>query len=89
MDFQHKLQDQSRSMFGAGDNQQVQNELWAQFLNFQGPAMQNMMGTYVEQSQKMFQQMQDKMQEQTRMMFPGLYPGHEGAEKGPDKGDKK
>jgi polyhydroxyalkanoate synthesis regulator protein len=35
--------------------------------------MQHMMGTYVEQSQKMFQQMQDTMQEQTRKIFPGIY----------------
>ncbi|MEI8162108.1 MAG: polyhydroxyalkanoate synthesis repressor PhaR [Betaproteobacteria bacterium] len=68
---QAKLKDQAKSMYGEhpGDSQ----DLWAQFLKFQGPAMQHMMGTYVEQSQKMFQQMQDTMQEQTRKIFPGIY----------------
>jgi polyhydroxyalkanoate synthesis repressor PhaR len=68
---QTKLKEQAASMYGenAGDSQ----DLWAQFLKFQGPAMQHMMGTYVEQSQKMFQQMQDTMQEQTRKIFPGIY----------------
>ncbi|HQN46306.1 MAG TPA: polyhydroxyalkanoate synthesis repressor PhaR [Rugosibacter sp.] len=45
-------------------------EMWNQFLNFQGPAMQNMMNTYVEQSQQLFQQMQDQVKEQTRKIFP-------------------
>ena len=44
-----------------------------QFLKFQVPAMQHMMGTYVEQSQRMFQQMQDTMQEQTRQILSGGY----------------
>ena len=68
---QTKLKEQAKSLYGdtGGDSQ----DLWAQFLKFQGPAMQHMMGTYVEQSQKMFQQMQDTMQEQTRKIFPGIY----------------
>lgn len=45
-------------------------EMWNQFLNFQGPAMQNMMSTYVEQSQQLFQQMQERVKEQTRKIFP-------------------
>jgi polyhydroxyalkanoate synthesis repressor PhaR len=47
-------------------------EMWNQFLNFQGPAMQNMMNTYVEQSQQLFQQMQDQVKEQTRKIFPDV-----------------
>ena len=77
---QAKLKEQAKALYGesAGDA----NDLWAQFLKFQGPAMQNMMGAYVEQSQKMFQQMQDTMQDQTRKMFPGMYPmAEEKAEK--------
>ena len=68
---QAKLKEQAKVLYGetTGDSQ----DLWAQFLKFQGPAMQHMMGTYVEQSQKMFQQMQDTMQEQTRKIFPGIY----------------
>ena len=78
---QAKLKEQAKALYGedTGDSQ----DLWAQFLKFQGPAMQHMMGTYVEQSQKMFQQMQDTMQEQTRKIFPGVYvkPEEKGAKK--------
>jgi polyhydroxyalkanoate synthesis repressor PhaR len=69
-DVQKKLQDQAKHLYG--DNASMSKELWAQFLTFQGPAMQSMMGAYVEQSAKVFQQMQDSMQEQTRKLFSGL-----------------
>ena len=68
---QAKLKDQAKALYGESEGNS--QDLWAQFLKFQGPAMQHMMGTYVEQSQKMFQQMQDTMQEQTRKIFPGIY----------------
>jgi polyhydroxyalkanoate synthesis repressor PhaR len=75
-DMQAKLQEQTRHLYG-GDNAGMSKELWSQFLNFQGPAMQSMMGAYVEQSAKMFQQMQDNMQEQTRKLFSGFpIPGY-------------
>ncbi len=72
-DMQVKLKDQAKTMYG--DNSTASQDMWAQFMNFQGPAMQHMMGAYVEQSQKMFHQMQDNLQEQTRKMFPSLYNG--------------
>ncbi|MEW6164921.1 MAG: polyhydroxyalkanoate synthesis repressor PhaR [Pseudomonadota bacterium] len=82
-DMQKKLQDQARHLYG--DNPAMNKDLWSQFLNFQGPAMQSMMGAYVDQSQKMFQQMQDNIQEQTKKMFTGFqFPqptGQEAAEK--------
>ena len=79
-DMQKKLQDQAKHLYG--DNAAMSKDLWAQFLNFQGPAMQSMMGTYVEQSQKMFQQMQDSIQEQTKKMFSGFqFPSQPAAEK--------
>ena len=71
VDFQQKLQDQSRTMYGAGDNTHMQTDFWNQFLNFQQPAMQSMMTAYMDQSKKMFQSMQDQMQSQTRNMFTG------------------
>ncbi len=79
---QRQLQDQVKSLYG--DNPAKSQELWTQFLNFQGPAMQSVMGTYVEQSAKMFQQMQEKMQEQTRKLmgsfpFPGFPTGADAA----------
>jgi polyhydroxyalkanoate synthesis repressor PhaR len=88
-DMQKKLQDQAKHLYG--DNAAMSKDMWAQFLNFQGPAMQSMMGTYVEQSQKMFQQMQESIQEQTRKMFTGFqFPaqpaaGQEAADKAAEK----
>ena len=62
--------------------------MWAQFLGFQGPAMQSMMSAYVEQSRKMFQQMQESMQEQTKKVFSGLpFPGFPGGAQ--DSGDDR
>jgi len=72
VDFQNKLQDQSRTMYGAGDNTHLQADFWNQFLNFQQPAMQSMMSAYMDQSKKMFQSMQDQLQSQTRNMFTGF-----------------
>ncbi|MDP3538890.1 MAG: polyhydroxyalkanoate synthesis repressor PhaR [Azonexus sp.] len=72
VDFQNKLQDKSRTIYGNGDNTNMQTDFWTQFLNFQQPAMQSMMSTYMDQSSKMFQTMQDKLQSQTRTMFTGF-----------------
>jgi len=69
-DMQQKLQDQARSIYG--ENSPISQDLWAQFLNFQGPAMQSMMGAYMEQSKKMLTQMQDQMESQTRNLFSGF-----------------
>jgi len=77
-EMQSKLKEQAQAMYG--ENAGSSKDLWAQFLNFQGPAMQHMMGTYVEQSQKAFQQMQENMAEQTRKMFPNIYVAPEDAD---------
>lgn len=69
-DFQSKLQEQTQALYG--DKTQLQNDMWSQFMNFQGPAMQTMMSSYVEQSKNMFQQMQEQLQSQTRNMFSGM-----------------
>ena len=74
LDFQHRLQDQSRGLYG-DNSKQMQADFLAQFLNFQQPAMQSMMTAYMDQSKKMFQQMQDKLQSQTRNMFTGFKAG--------------
>ena len=84
-DIQKALQDQSQRMYG--DNSRASQELWAQFMNLQGPAMQSLMQAYMEQSQKMFQQFQDQMQNQARNMFSGLsFPGFPAGQKS-DKGE--
>ncbi|MFV8823681.1 polyhydroxyalkanoate synthesis repressor PhaR [Thauera sp. WH-2] len=78
-DMQGKLQDQARAIYG--ENSPVGQDLWAQFLNFQGPALQSMMGAYVDQSKKMFEQMQGQLESQTRNMFSGFqFPGYQPSE---------
>ncbi|HEY2336010.1 MAG TPA: polyhydroxyalkanoate synthesis repressor PhaR [Burkholderiales bacterium] len=74
-DIQKTLQEQSARLYG-GDGARGAQDMWAQFMNLQGPAMQSLMQAYMEQSQKMFAQFQDQMQNQTRNMFSGLsFPG--------------
>ncbi len=70
-EMQAKLQEQARSIYG--ENSPISQDLWAQFLNFQGPALQSVMGAYVEQSKKMFDQMQEQIESQTRNMFSGFH----------------
>src|SRR5687768_6449649 len=85
-DIQKALQDQSSRM--VGDNSRASQELWSQFMNLQGPAMQSLMQAYMEQSQKMFAQFQEQMQGQARNMFSGLsFPGFPPAQQknDPDK----
>ena len=72
---QKALQEQSARMYG-GDTTRGTQDLWAQFMNLQGPAMQSLMQAYMEQSQKMFAQFQEQMTSQARNMFTGLsFPG--------------
>jgi polyhydroxyalkanoate synthesis repressor PhaR len=74
-DIQKTLQEQSTRLYG-GDSARGTQDMWAQFMNLQGPAMQSLMQAYMEQSQKMFAQFQDQMQNQARNMFSGLsFPG--------------
>ena len=82
-DIQKALQEQSQRMYG--DNSRVSQDLWAQFMNLQGPAMQSLMQAYMEQSQKVFAQFQEQMQSQARNMFTGLpFPGFSGNQQKPD-----
>ena len=68
---QNKLQDQTRQMMG--DNPLTQgSNLWAEYMKFQGPAVQNMMTNYLEQSTNMFVEMQSQMQERTKQIFTGF-----------------
>jgi len=88
-DMQKSLQEQSTKLYG--DGAKVPTEMWTQFMNMQGPAMQGLMQTYMDQSQKMFAQMQEQMASQSRNMFTGFtFPGFPPGSK-PDQGssDKK
>ena len=83
MAIQKKLQDQAKQIYG--DKMMLTPELWKQFMQMQAPAMQGMLGNYLEQSAKLFMDMQQRMQDQTRGMFaafpfPGFPPGSAGEE---------
>jgi polyhydroxyalkanoate synthesis repressor PhaR len=54
---------------GLYDPKQLSPELWTQFMGGQAPALQSLMGGYLEQSKAMFEQMQ-----QAGALFPGM-PG--------------
>jgi polyhydroxyalkanoate synthesis repressor PhaR len=85
-DIQKAMQEQSARLYG-GDTTRGTQDLWAQFMNLQGPAMQSLMQAYMEQSQKMFAQFQDQMSSQARNMFTGIsFPGFPQQAKGdPEK----
>ena len=83
-DMQAKLQEQTKSIYG--ENNPMNKDLWAQFLNFQGPALNSVMNAYVEQSRRMFSQMQEQIESQTRNMFTGFpFPYGQDGKGGPDK----
>ena len=67
MAIQKKLQDQAKQVYG--DKLLLTPDLWKQFMQMQAPAMQGMLGNYLEQSAKVFMDMQQRMQEQARGMF--------------------
>ena len=70
-DIQARVAEQSKGLY---DPKAVTPELWAQFLAGQAPAVQGLMGNYLEQSKTMFTQMQEQMTKQAETLFPGL-PG--------------
>ncbi len=71
---QNKLQDQAKQIYG--DKMLLTPDLWKQFLQMQAPAMQGMLGNYLEQSAKLFMDMQQRMQDQTRGLFTSFpFPG--------------
>jgi len=80
---QKQLQEQSRAMYG--DNTKINKDLWAQFMNFQGSALQGMMAAYMDQSKNVFMQMQERLQDQTKNMFTGFpfsgFPGQPAPQK--------
>jgi len=66
VDIQHKLTENSK---GLREGEPFSPEMWAQFMNVQGPMMQGMMGNYIEQSKSLFIQMQEQMQTQAKTIF--------------------
>jgi len=70
-DIQGRLAEQSKGLY---DPKVISPELWTQFLNGQAPAVQGLMGNYLEQSKAMFVKMQEQMAKQAETLFPGM-PG--------------
>ncbi len=70
MDIQKRMQTQSGQLYGA--NPMLNSEAWNEFVKMQGPAIQGLMGRYLEQSANAFVEMQNQMQNQTRNMFSGF-----------------
>jgi polyhydroxyalkanoate synthesis regulator protein len=81
---QKKLQEQAKQVYG--DKMLLTPELWKQFMQMQAPAMQGMLGNYLEQSARLFMDMQQRMQDQTRGMFSAFpFPGFGGQPPGADE----
>jgi len=94
-EIQKSMREQSQKLYG--EPTKFNEELWKQFMSFQGPAMQSLISAYMDQSRNVFQQMQEQLQNQTRNMFSGFpFPGFPGvpgfgAQSGvqPSPGDNK
>ena len=85
---QNKLQEQAKQIYG--DKMMLTPDLWKQFLQMQAPAMQGMLGNYLEQSAKLFMDMQQRMQDQTRGVFTAFpFPNFGAAQQSPPDDEKK
>ena len=75
IEIQKKLQAQSSALYGGGvgGTATPNAEAWSEFLKMQGPAIQGLMGSYLEQSANAFLEMQQQMQKQSRNLF-GSFP---------------
>jgi polyhydroxyalkanoate synthesis repressor PhaR len=71
IEIQKRLQDQSRQVYGG--NPMLNADAWNEFIKMQGPAIQGLMGSYLEQSANAFMEMQQQLQQQTRSLF-GAFP---------------
>src|SRR5438105_8993984 len=84
---QKKLQEQAKQVYG--DKMMLTPDLWKQFIQMQAPAMQGMLGSYLEQSAKLFMDMQQRMHDQTRGLFTAFPFPNFGASQEPPEDDKK
>ena len=67
MEIQRRLQEQSLGKMG--DNPMLNSGSWTQFVKVQGPAIQGLMTSYLEQSAQAFLEMQQQLQKQARNLF--------------------
>ena len=66
-DVQARLAEQSKGLL---DPRVQSPEMWAQLVSGQAPMVQNLMGTYLEQSRHVFTQMQEQLNKQAEAIFP-------------------
>jgi polyhydroxyalkanoate synthesis repressor PhaR len=71
IEIQRRLQEQSLGKMG--DNPMLGTDAWGQFVKMQGPAIQGLMTSYLEQSAQAFLEMQQQLQKQARNLF-GAFP---------------
>nr|WP_314899084.1 polyhydroxyalkanoate synthesis repressor PhaR [uncultured Deefgea sp.] len=71
-EMQGRLQDQAKSTIISDNPIFANNNLWGEFMKFQGPAIQNMMGNYLESSTSMFVDMQQQLQDRAKNLFTGF-----------------
>ncbi len=87
MQIQNKLQEQSRQVYG--QNPMLNSETWNEFVKMQGPAMQGLMGRYLEQSAQTFLNMQNQLTAQTRNLWGSFpFPGFPDAGAGKKDGEE-
>lgn len=83
LEIQKKLQEQTRGLYGEAP--MINPDMWGQFMKAQGPALQGLMGNYLEQSASLFVEMQGQMEKQARSMFGGFpFPGSPGGKSDKD-----
>jgi polyhydroxyalkanoate synthesis repressor PhaR len=70
IEIQRRLQEQSLGKMG--DNPMLNTDAWGQFVKMQGPAIQGLMTSYLEQSAQAFLEMQQQLQKQARSLFGGF-----------------
>lgn len=70
-EMQQRFAEQSKGLY---DPKVMSPELWTQFLTGQAPVVQNLMGSYLEQSRQVFEQVQEQMKHQAETLFGGIKP---------------
>src|SRR5688500_1831573 len=84
---QKKLQDQAKQIYG--DKMMLTPDLRKQFMQMQAPAMQGMLGNYLEQSARRLRDMQQRTKDQTRGMCSAFPFPNFGNVPQPGEDDKK
>ena len=68
-DIQFRLAEQSKGLY---EPNTLDPQAWTNFLQGQAPVVQGLMGTYLEQSKAMFEQMQEQIAKQAETLFTPL-----------------